>query len=142
MKTRPRSRWVVAVTCLTSAVASVAWAEVATTYRYDAQGQLISTARGAQLTAYSYDLAANRIAITASGNLAPQSAGSSATAQSQVNAPTTPPRPQLKSAPAGYTFVPDNSGSKPFWPAPPQLINGVVVDDPSSVAAPQSNVRR
>ncbi len=100
------------------AVAAPSSAQIVTTYGYDAQGQLMAATRSGQATTYGYDRAGNRVAVTASGSLALRSAASTAAVQSQIKAAATPQRPSLKQAPAGYTFVPDNSGSRPFWPKP------------------------
>lgn len=98
--------------------AAPASAQVVTTYGYDAQGQLTAATRSGQAVSYGYDRAGNRIAVTASGSLSLRSAASTAAVQPQIDAAPTPQQPFLKPAPAGYTFVPDNSGSRPFWPKP------------------------
>lgn len=72
-----------------------AWAQVSTTYGYDAQGQVISVDRGGTSTGYVYDQAGNRVRIAIPAQGAAASAGaasakSTAAVASKVQANTPP----------------------------------------------------
>lgn len=109
------SRRVIAAFALAGlSAASPSFAQVSTTYVYDAQGQVTGVTRGGATTTYSYDQAANRTAVTASGSLALRSASPAGATQSkaltgQAKAPVT-----LPPAPAGYAFVPDSGAQQAF----------------------------
>ncbi len=85
-----RSRLAIVGLALVGAcAASPSWGQVTTTYVYDAQGQVTSVVRPSQTIGYTYDLAANRTALTASGGAALRSApaAQSASAQTSTSSP-------------------------------------------------------
>jgi YD repeat-containing protein len=59
-----RRLWLAAAALVIVGIAPSGWAQVGTTYGYDAQGRLISVARPGETIAYQYDAASNRVAVT------------------------------------------------------------------------------